>query len=115
MTNSAPIRPGCNLHQLQRTNVEASDPPALVNLSLSGFFDAWYAGKRRRVNRLTRAEPGAPRRAAHFRIEKTRPRKLSESREASGASARRKPPAPCESSRKECSKRRICFASWNSR
>ncbi len=53
MTNSAPIRPGCNLLQLQRTNVEASDPPALVNLSLSGFFDAWYAGKRRRVNRLT--------------------------------------------------------------
>ena len=55
MTNSAPIRPGCNLHQLQRTNVEASDPPALVDLSLSGFFDAWYTAKRRRVNRLTAA------------------------------------------------------------
>ena len=53
MTNSAPIRPGCNLLQIQRTNVEASDPPALVNLSLSGFFDAWFAAKRRRVNRLT--------------------------------------------------------------
>jgi len=53
MTNSAPIRPGCNLLQLQRTNVEASYPPALVSLSLSGFFDAWYAAKRRRVNRLT--------------------------------------------------------------
>ena len=44
-----------DLLQLQRTNVEASDPPALVNLSLSGFFDAWYAAKRRRVNRLTEA------------------------------------------------------------
>jgi peptidoglycan/xylan/chitin deacetylase (PgdA/CDA1 family) len=55
MTNSASIRPGCNLLQLQRTNVEASYPPALVNLSLSGFFDAWYAAKRRRVNRLTAA------------------------------------------------------------
>jgi peptidoglycan/xylan/chitin deacetylase (PgdA/CDA1 family) len=55
MTNSAPIRPGCDLLQIQRTNVEASDPPALVNLSLSGFFDAWFAGKRRRVNRLTGA------------------------------------------------------------
>jgi len=53
MTNSAPIRPGADLLQLQRTNVEASHPPALVNLSLSGFFDAWYAAKRRRVNRLT--------------------------------------------------------------
>jgi peptidoglycan/xylan/chitin deacetylase (PgdA/CDA1 family) len=53
MTNSAPIRPGCNLLQLQRTNVEASNPPALVKLSLSGFFDVWYAAKRRRVNRLT--------------------------------------------------------------
>jgi peptidoglycan/xylan/chitin deacetylase (PgdA/CDA1 family) len=55
MTNSAPIRPGCNLLQLQRTNVEASYPPALVNLALSGFFDAWFAAKRRRVNRLTAA------------------------------------------------------------
>ena len=55
MTNSAPIRPGADLLQLQRTNVEASDPPALVDLSLSGFFDAWYAAKRRRVNRLTAA------------------------------------------------------------
>jgi peptidoglycan/xylan/chitin deacetylase (PgdA/CDA1 family) len=55
MTNSAPIRPGCNLLQIQRTNIEASDPPALVNLSLSGFFDAWFAAKRRRVNRLTAA------------------------------------------------------------
>ena len=55
MTNSAPIRAGADLLQLQRTNVEASDPPALVKLSLSGFFDAWYAAKRRRVNRLTAA------------------------------------------------------------
>jgi peptidoglycan/xylan/chitin deacetylase (PgdA/CDA1 family) len=55
MTNSAPIRPGSDLLQLQRTNVEASDPPALLHLSLSGFFDAWFAAKRRRVNRLTAA------------------------------------------------------------
>jgi peptidoglycan/xylan/chitin deacetylase (PgdA/CDA1 family) len=55
MTNSAPIRPGSDLLQLQRTNVEASFPPALLHLSLAGFFDAWFARKRRRVNRLTAA------------------------------------------------------------
>ncbi len=55
MTNSAPIRPGADLLQLQRTNVEASDPPALVGLCLSGFIDAWFLTKRRRVNRLTAA------------------------------------------------------------
>jgi peptidoglycan/xylan/chitin deacetylase (PgdA/CDA1 family) len=53
MTNSAPIRPATNLLQLQRTNVEAADPPWLVRFQLSGFMDVLYAPKRRRVNRLT--------------------------------------------------------------
>jgi peptidoglycan/xylan/chitin deacetylase (PgdA/CDA1 family) len=55
MTNSRVIRPGCELLQLQRTNVEASYPPALMRFSLSGIVDAIYTGKRRRVNRLTAA------------------------------------------------------------
>jgi peptidoglycan/xylan/chitin deacetylase (PgdA/CDA1 family) len=53
MTNSAAIRPGCDLLALQRTNVEASFPPSLMRLSLSGIFDMYYTPKRRRVNRLT--------------------------------------------------------------
>lgn len=53
MTNNAPIHPGDDPLQLQRTNVEATDVPELVRLSLSGFFDLLYRSKRRRVNRLT--------------------------------------------------------------
>lgn len=55
MTNNAVIRPGDDLLQLQRTNVEAHDPPAVARFALSGFFDLTYTGKRRRVNRLTAA------------------------------------------------------------
>lgn len=55
MTNNAAMRPGCDLLQLQRTNVEASFPDALVELALSGFYDLLYRGKRARVNRLTSA------------------------------------------------------------
>lgn len=54
MTNNHPIRPGCDLLQLQRTNIESHDPPAVVAFQLSGAMDVLYWGKRRRVNRLTR-------------------------------------------------------------
>jgi peptidoglycan/xylan/chitin deacetylase (PgdA/CDA1 family) len=57
MTNNAVIRPGDSLLQLQRTNVEADFDPALLHLSLSGFYDLFYLRKRRRVNRLTAAPP----------------------------------------------------------
>ena len=53
MTNHALIRPWSHPLQLQRTNVEAADPPELVRFSLSGAFDLLYWAKRRRVNRLT--------------------------------------------------------------
>jgi peptidoglycan/xylan/chitin deacetylase (PgdA/CDA1 family) len=53
MTNNALIRPGVDLLQLQRTNVEADFGSNLVRLCLSGFYDVLYAPKRRRVNRLT--------------------------------------------------------------
>jgi peptidoglycan/xylan/chitin deacetylase (PgdA/CDA1 family) len=53
MTNSAPIRPGCDLLQLQRTNIEATYPMSLVKFQLSGFLDLYYVRKRRRVNALT--------------------------------------------------------------
>jgi peptidoglycan/xylan/chitin deacetylase (PgdA/CDA1 family) len=55
MTNNAPIRPGTDPFQLQRTNVEADHPEALWRLSISGAYDALYTPKRRRVNRLTSA------------------------------------------------------------
>ena len=60
MTNHARIRPGDDPLQIQRTNVEAWDPPELVHLSLSGFFDLLYWPKRRRVNQLTRGAPSRP-------------------------------------------------------
>lgn len=53
MTNNAPIRPGQDPLQLQRTNVEASDPDPVLRFQLSGFLDLVYLPKRRRVNRLT--------------------------------------------------------------
>lgn len=53
MTNSAAIRQSTNPLQLQRSNIEAGFPIELTRLVLSGFYDALYWSKRRRVNRLT--------------------------------------------------------------
>jgi peptidoglycan/xylan/chitin deacetylase (PgdA/CDA1 family) len=53
MTNNAPIRPGCDLLQLQRTNIESWDSEEVVRFQLSGILDVLYRGKRNRVNRLT--------------------------------------------------------------
>lgn len=53
MTNNQVIRPGCDLLQLQRTNVEARDSEAVMRLQLSGLLDIMYRGKRDRVNKLT--------------------------------------------------------------
>jgi peptidoglycan/xylan/chitin deacetylase (PgdA/CDA1 family) len=53
MTNNQLVRPGANPLQLQRTNIEASDPIELVRFQLSGILDLLYTPKRRRVNRLT--------------------------------------------------------------
>jgi peptidoglycan/xylan/chitin deacetylase (PgdA/CDA1 family) len=58
MTNNAPIRAGCDLLQLQRTNIEAGDNEDLVRFQLSGIMDLFYRAKRDRVNRLTRIAPG---------------------------------------------------------
>jgi peptidoglycan/xylan/chitin deacetylase (PgdA/CDA1 family) len=58
MTNSAPFRPGAELLQIQRTNVETAYSSALVQLHLSGFYDLLYLRKRRRVERLTRPRQG---------------------------------------------------------
>ncbi|HEV7643602.1 MAG TPA: polysaccharide deacetylase family protein [Pyrinomonadaceae bacterium] len=54
MTNSEVIRPGINPLQIQRTNVEAEHPLSLVRFQLSGIMDIAYAGKRKRVNKLTK-------------------------------------------------------------
>lgn len=54
MTNSCPITHRTHPRQLQRTNIEADWPLALMRLQLSGLQDLRYAGKRRRVNRATR-------------------------------------------------------------
>lgn len=53
MTNSRAFRPGHDLLQVQRTNVESSYSPELMRLHLSGFYDALYRPKRRRVESLT--------------------------------------------------------------
>jgi len=58
MTNNAPVRPGCDLFQLQRTNLEADFPPAVMRFQLCGFLDVLYAPKRTRVNRLTTLPEG---------------------------------------------------------
>ena len=55
MTNNALIRPGSDLLQIQRTNVEADFTPTFVRFCLSGFYDLRYLPKRRRVNRRTAA------------------------------------------------------------
>jgi peptidoglycan/xylan/chitin deacetylase (PgdA/CDA1 family) len=54
MTNSEVIRPGNNPLQIQRTNIEAEHPLSLVRFQLSGLMDIAYAGKRKRVNKMTK-------------------------------------------------------------
>lgn len=53
MTNSRVFRAGDDLLQVQRTNVESDYSPALMQLHLSGFYDALYRPKRGRVERVT--------------------------------------------------------------
>jgi len=53
MTNSFVIRPGCNLLQLQRTNIECDYPLSLVRFQLAGFMDVFSTPKRRRVVQMT--------------------------------------------------------------
>jgi peptidoglycan/xylan/chitin deacetylase (PgdA/CDA1 family) len=55
MTNNQVIQHDTNPLQLQRTNIEASDPMAVVRFQLSGALDVAYRRKRQRVNQLTRA------------------------------------------------------------
>ncbi len=49
MTNNQVFRPGDDLLQVQRSNVEAAWPLPVVRFLLSGFMDVYYAPKRRRV------------------------------------------------------------------
>ncbi len=53
MTNNSLIRPGVNLLQLHRTNIEADWSLATVRFQISGIMDFLYTKKRRLVNRLT--------------------------------------------------------------
>jgi peptidoglycan/xylan/chitin deacetylase (PgdA/CDA1 family) len=53
MTNTAPVRPGTNPLQIQRSNIEAENPLPLVRFQLSGLMDLLYYPKRKRVNQLT--------------------------------------------------------------
>jgi hypothetical protein len=53
MTNNAPVLPGTDPFQIQRTNIEASWPLEVVRFQLSGVMDLLSLRKRRRVNRLT--------------------------------------------------------------
>jgi len=55
MTNVAPILPKTNQYQLNRTYVKCSWPYFLFSFQLSGIMDIYYAGKRKRVNRITAA------------------------------------------------------------
>jgi peptidoglycan/xylan/chitin deacetylase (PgdA/CDA1 family) len=57
MTNSAVIRPGADPFELQRTNVEAFNPPELLQFQLSGLVDVLYLPKRRRIRQLTNGAP----------------------------------------------------------
>jgi peptidoglycan/xylan/chitin deacetylase (PgdA/CDA1 family) len=59
MTNSAPLRPETDPLQIQRTNIEADWPLEIVQFQVCGIMDLLYAGKRRRVNRLTSTERSA--------------------------------------------------------
>jgi len=53
MTNHQVIRQRTPPHQLQRSNIEASDPEAIMRFQLTGLMDILYTAKRRRVNRVT--------------------------------------------------------------
>jgi peptidoglycan/xylan/chitin deacetylase (PgdA/CDA1 family) len=53
MTNNALFRPGGDLLQIQRTNVEAHFPLEVARFQMTGFLDLLYLPKRKRVNRLT--------------------------------------------------------------
>ena len=55
MTNSHLFRPGDDLLQIQRSNIEAHFPDVVARFGLSGFFDVTYGPKRRRVNQITAA------------------------------------------------------------
>ena len=52
LTNNSLIRPGANLHLLDRTNIESDFPLSLVHFQLSGVLDLLYTAKRRRVAAL---------------------------------------------------------------
>ncbi len=56
MTNNAIFRPGDDLLQVQRTNIETSYSPALTKLHLSGLYDLLYLPKRRRVRSVTNVD-----------------------------------------------------------
>lgn len=58
MTNNQIIRPGTDLLQLQRTNIEAHNSNKMVRFQLSGALDLLYWAKSRRVNRITKTAPG---------------------------------------------------------
>ncbi len=58
MSNNQIIRPGADLLQLQRTNIEARNPNKIVRFQLSGALDLLYWPKRRRVNQITKTAPG---------------------------------------------------------
>jgi hypothetical protein len=49
MTNNQVFRPGGDLLQVQRSNVEAAWSLPVVRFLLSGFMDIYYAPQRRRV------------------------------------------------------------------
>lgn len=59
MTNNAPIRPGTDPLQIQRTNIEAWFPLDVVRFQMNGVLDWLYMPKRRRVNALTATSPDA--------------------------------------------------------
>lgn len=59
MSNNQVIRPGADLLQLQRTNIEAHNPNKIVRFQLSGALDLCYWPKRKRVNRITKTARGA--------------------------------------------------------
>lgn len=48
-TNTRVTRPGTSRLMIDRTHVEASFPPALVSLQVSGLMDLYYRSKRKRI------------------------------------------------------------------
>jgi len=55
MTNNQVFRPGNDLLQVQRSNVEAAWPLPVVRFLLSGFMDLYYRPKRLRIARALAA------------------------------------------------------------